>query len=659
MEQNSKANRLHALDGLRGLAIILVFLSHINATFINRSNFIESYIFESGVLGVTFLFILSGFLMAYLYPQTQNKMAFLQKRYTRIFPLFLSMCTINFILSFMPTAQWYIVLGVLLSIAIFSHSIWVFIVKRYVLGNFTKIIFYAFIGIQILTGMFYLWIVSHPAVFYYQQLPLITRAFTNYFVNATLTFPIGKYVTMLDPVYWSLAAEVLFYILYPFICVPIISYMSNRNKGTKIVLLICLIPFFLSIYMVSQHILYLSLFRFQLFYYFVTGMTLGYVYRKTPDTISKMKHLFPKGFSFLSIIVFFGCIYLAHTLGQNNQTLEIWLEIFFALPFTFLVAVALSHDTALAKFFRSKMLVYIGTISYSLYLSHMLVLNTMIHVTHQPNSAITTFFYILLTFGISILLSSVLYFLLERPYFIRKYAEKKSGVFLYTPNRNIPILFGSISLGLLLLIFIIYQSNVNFFTLAQPENNAIVIPKNADPLISLSKNASVTMQFTAAYNNLGIMTLHLLHNSLPNKKFVPQQYTFQIKEKGAANWYSTSTFYITHPTDMLPVSYGFPVISNAAGKTYIVSLSQLVPSSSEYILLDNEKNSMDGVYFINKKTIITNPQQLITFLENKFLTVINTNEALKEIELALPFILFSLYVYSTSIRIIKLKSTKR
>src|ERR1700722_9119672 len=124
MEQNSQSNRLHALDGLRGVAIIMVFLSHINATLINRSNFIESYIFNSGVLGVTFLFILSGFLMAYLYPQPKSKLEFLQKRYTRIFPLFLTLSSVLFLLRYTPNI-WYISVGILLLFAILSYLVWV------------------------------------------------------------------------------------------------------------------------------------------------------------------------------------------------------------------------------------------------------------------------------------------------------------------------------------------------------------------------------------------------------------------------------------------------------------------------------------------------------------------------------------------------------
>jgi len=655
MEQNSTSNRLHALDGLRGIAIIMVFLSHINATFINRSTLFGGYFFDSGVLGVSFLFILSGFLMSYLYPQPKNKISFLQKRYTRIFPLFLTMCTILFILKLFSVTQWYVALGIVLILASISHSIWVFGIKRYLTGNNTKIIFFAFIAIQIAVGLFYLWIMHHQAVFYYDQLSFLSRSFTNWFVNATLMLPVGRYVEMLDPVYWSLAAEVLFYILYPFICAPIIAYMSQKSKITKILLLICLIPFFVSVVILSQHVLYLNLLRFQLFYYFVTGMTLGYVYRKNPELVSSIGRFFPGKLTYITLLLFFGFILLARIIELQYQTQAVWIQLFLSIPFTLLLALSLSNTTTLSKFFRSKILVYVGTVSYSIYLSHMFVLNLMIHIFGQPNSILFTVFYISITFLITILLSSILYFLLERPYFKRKYTEKKAGVILYEPNRNVPLMFGSISLGLLIIIFIVYQSNLNFFTLKQPINGSVIGPNKNNPLISLQKKPTVTIEFKASHNNLGVLAMHFIHESVPGKKFVTQQLDFRIRELGSKVWYSTSQYYVRHAADTLPVSFGFPLISDADGKTYIVSIVQMVPQSSEYFILDNGTNNIGGIFFIDKKTLITHPQQLLSFIENKFITVIDTKEAQQEFNLALPFILFSLFLFITGISNIKFK----
>src|SRR4051794_33260812 len=105
-----ESDRLTSLDGIRGLAILSVFLNHINASSISlpaKLGIVSEVLFTSGVIGVSFLFILSGFLMAYIYPTASNKVAFLQKRYTRIFPLFLTMSVVSLVIFLFPHLAWY------------------------------------------------------------------------------------------------------------------------------------------------------------------------------------------------------------------------------------------------------------------------------------------------------------------------------------------------------------------------------------------------------------------------------------------------------------------------------------------------------------------------------------------------------------------------
>lgn len=83
--EKTKNIRLTGLDGLRGFAILLVFLTHINAEPILEK--LPAFIrplgetfFSSGVTAVSILFIFCGFLMAYLYQQPASVSSFLQIR---------------------------------------------------------------------------------------------------------------------------------------------------------------------------------------------------------------------------------------------------------------------------------------------------------------------------------------------------------------------------------------------------------------------------------------------------------------------------------------------------------------------------------------------------------------------------------------------------
>lgn len=97
-----QAGRSHypALDGLRGVAILLVVLYH-NFDFIKQSFF--------GWLGVDLFFVLSGFLITTILMNEVDKPFFLQnfymRRMLRIFPLYY-LCLVIFLIAF-PLLGWY------------------------------------------------------------------------------------------------------------------------------------------------------------------------------------------------------------------------------------------------------------------------------------------------------------------------------------------------------------------------------------------------------------------------------------------------------------------------------------------------------------------------------------------------------------------------
>lgn len=94
-------NKLNSLTGLRYIAAVLVYFSHTSAGY-EKSKF--SLLLAEGYIGVSFFFILSGFILSYSYGEkiTTNSISFkkfLLLRFVRIFP-------VNFLLS-IPFLLWY------------------------------------------------------------------------------------------------------------------------------------------------------------------------------------------------------------------------------------------------------------------------------------------------------------------------------------------------------------------------------------------------------------------------------------------------------------------------------------------------------------------------------------------------------------------------
>jgi hypothetical protein len=96
MSEKAMTTRTTALDGLRGLCALMVVLSHLNidATTINRVapgwwHIIQPLV-GKGTLYVAVLFVLTGYLMSSIYGRIHSWVNFMQRRYTRLFPLFIT-----------------------------------------------------------------------------------------------------------------------------------------------------------------------------------------------------------------------------------------------------------------------------------------------------------------------------------------------------------------------------------------------------------------------------------------------------------------------------------------------------------------------------------------------------------------------------------------
>jgi len=345
---------------------------------------LNQLIHGNGEIGVLFLFILSGFLMAYLYPNPPSKLQFLQKRYTRIFPLFLTLCLIRLTINFSGRIMWLKSLMIVFLLALMVHILWVFGIRRINKPFLSRSLFVAFLLLQILVGTSYI-IFSRIGNSPYlpHNLFIINQGITG-LVNATLTFPLGSSYPALDTVYWTLSVEIIFYILYAIICVPLIKKLTTAPRIIKIFILFVLIPIFFYGNSLIGHVLRLDYIHVYLFYYFVTGMSLGYLYRKHPDCIQKMGKLFSSWLYLIPVLLFVSAIAYHHYIIDFIAIPPPLVDIYFALPYTLLISLALTQENVLSKFFSSKLLVFLGIISYSIYLSHMVV-NETIHSFFIPH----------------------------------------------------------------------------------------------------------------------------------------------------------------------------------------------------------------------------------------------------------------------------------
>lgn len=90
---NGKFNRISHLDGMRGIAILLVVFFHAYARWPDYLGFVtetkDIFIFKYGYLGVQLFFMISGFVIFMSLDRSNSIMEFMKKRWLRLFPAML------------------------------------------------------------------------------------------------------------------------------------------------------------------------------------------------------------------------------------------------------------------------------------------------------------------------------------------------------------------------------------------------------------------------------------------------------------------------------------------------------------------------------------------------------------------------------------------
>ncbi|QAA34018.1 acyltransferase family protein [Clostridium manihotivorum] len=370
-------NNIRELDGLRGIAVLMVFFYHIKSVLNIKELYIANFNIGPylmwGHLGVNVFYILSGFLLfipfakAYYTNSSINLTEYSIKRALRILPAFY-----------------------------FFLIIFVFCVKPELI---TKQ------GIRSLIG-------------------------NMLFLQKYSIFNIQSY----NDTVWTLAVEVQFYILIPFVAR---FFVDNKYKKSILVSILfvllyrLVIMWFLKPNMISINRDYYVDCEYNIlgcFDNFAIGIVIANLYiqeklGKQNINIKRVILISKKIAAFSPILILF----LMNNYYNWNYNNSKFHNIFFSFFFDIVFYICIGSILILVLFSRSKLnsilsnffLVFIGAISYSIYIWHLFFQARLVNISVIARShSITTRYLILIAVSILFIIpfSTLMYILVERPF---------------------------------------------------------------------------------------------------------------------------------------------------------------------------------------------------------------------------------------------------
>jgi peptidoglycan/LPS O-acetylase OafA/YrhL len=316
----------HHLDGLRGIAVIMVMFFHFFQT--QKSEYYILKLIKSmsvfGQTGVVLFFVLSGFLITRILINTRESKnyfkVFFARRSLRIFPLYYMFLFIYFYL--VP-----------------------FISYDFELENIS------FINLG-------------DQLFYY-----------CYLQNFAMTFDWFKQIG--PPHLWSLAVEEHFYLFWPFII-----YYLPVNKIYSFIFWLILITFIIRFVMIFYY-------GFQNPFYFTLTNLDSLVLGAFLAILEIKRFLIIKNLKlFIFILSVSSFVLVLLTVFNIGQIKYLFLNLTISIIYFSLIGIIVSSSerkTFLLSFLKSRGLIYIGSISYGLYVFHPSVFGIVDSIPYTEN----------------------------------------------------------------------------------------------------------------------------------------------------------------------------------------------------------------------------------------------------------------------------------
>ncbi len=354
-----RVGRIKELDGLRAIAILLVLGCHYQG-FARLLGGLP----EFGWVGVDIFFVLSGYLITTILLGLRNQptpyRTFYSRRAIRIFPTY------------------FLLMAVVTAIAILQHDS-VFYSPRYLVKQIFFLQAYSPASVNFLHLFFrHLgWYLLHPP-------NLLAGA------HALAHGSVGLTPSLLGPseTFWSLSVEEYFYLLWA----PIVLRCSRRTIFWTGVL-VCIVEAMLRFYYAAGGSYFSLFFRFDSLIYgaFLALLVERWKRSGVPSWAPRMLMALVAG----SLMLLWGMLFcLRPVIGREIRDSPLILT--FGLPVMCLGTAALlgllihraNTGWWLARFLRTGIMQFIGTISYTMYLTHALVaffvLGAFTRLAHVP-----------------------------------------------------------------------------------------------------------------------------------------------------------------------------------------------------------------------------------------------------------------------------------
>lgn len=650
------------LDGLRGFAAFSVFLSHSNLnilTIVPFAFFVPIYrTLAVGPNSVQILFVLSGFLMAYLHSADSSGISFIQKRYARIFPLY-GIIVLALWLSLIQRYEWYFEAIVLFGFALIGFAAWMCIRKTQYAKYFLRILFIGFLALQGIMLFFNLFILPRFVTFGQYAMPDWVKNITTLLTNLTLTAPFGVYIQGLSGVFWSLAPEVYFYLLFPLLVAPLILLGKRYGWWMSAILFFGVIKILFDLDHALVSIASLQSVNVARMSGFAVGVLVGSMYQSQGLVWQKLKKIF--GNPVVSILAL--CALIAIQWGdwaiRDGQGIDFMNSYYFvsSVVIGLVILTAVIPNSIGQKVLGNKALTFLGLISFSIYLihpetidwTHMLLMRIGVPVFRE--NRLSSSIYLVVAMIVTCATALFLYWFIERLYFMYK-SKKSSNIKLSSTIKKTQIQFQMryrswqivlVGAGVFLFFLFVYSG---IYSPTQLLSRHPVAPRKGE--VSLL-DSPLRIPITTKYPRLSAMVIDLRYvkdaqTTATSDKKKPATLIFRLYDKNNKKIFeSERNAYQVAGAPRFP--FGTPVLQDA-NKAYIMELSLKNGTLTDQVLVNTSSTSLVSVYTNTRHELTRNP---FVFVLNRTIFVF-TNPG---------FIFAALFTFFTSLFLLHLSKQKR